>query len=893
MMIPFMTTSVVQLQRGALDLQRGELRSSDGSKVRLTSLEVGLVGYLAARPGQIVPRDELLGEVWGYAARTTSRAVDTTMARLRRKVERDSRAPYHFITVHGTGYRFVALDPVVPETTLLVGRWEIDLAQRTATREGATRPLSGPQASLLTVLADARGHPVAADTLFHRVFQRGPSARRALVSAMYRLRQLLEDTPTEPRFLLTTREGYRLLARRPGERRLPPQDPGPFVGRDVQVGEILEALDRHRVVTLHGIGGIGKSRLAAEVARAEPEERAVVWISLSGVAPGEVLGRIARALGGAVDAAEIAGRLAEVEGLVVIDEAEGGGEVLGAVLAEGRRVLVTSRVPLQVPAEHAIRIEPIADAAAMQLLDALAPPNDDAAERATLVRWLEGIPLALVLAARRLARVSAAELAERMDQRLQLLDGGQGRQRSLLTVLEETWDALDAVAREVWAQLSVLRGSFDLQTAEAIVACRGWVVDPLERLGEHAIIEIEPHQGRARYAMLETVRQFGASKLTPEERSVVKRRLSVWACERAQAHRYYVHEGGQLYEDWPNLQEGWDPDGAEPPLTRIVARFVLRMRGFNEAHAFLDAALARRWSVPVALERAQVLYGRGDAEACEEALAELREQIDDPRDRASLETIAARNAYRQGRMADSVAHARASLRGLSQGAQRNAFTIMLVGALLEVGKLEEAEVVIEPLLQDHDPNSRAHVHYMAAAIADLRHDLPRAISLMHQAVTSQTAPVSKANYRAMLAEYLAMAERFDEAEAMLEAAERLLRRWPDRMCRCAVAGSWAVLRLRQWRLDEAVAAFQRSEALTPIAGGDAWVQLWVAAIRAVQGRMAQAKIHAAQAEALPSASMHAALRSNLAPLWGEPTTPLPYTGRDVGLVKFILRHRST
>lgn len=872
--------AIVQLQRGALDLDHNELQAPDGPVVHLTSLESGVLAYLTARPGQIVARDELLVEVWGYAATTSTRAVDTTMARLRRKVERDPRHPFHLITVHGTGYRFVPLVTAPEVPSLVVGRRAVDLERRTVLVDGQTTVLTEAQAALLARLAEARGRSVFVETLCHEVFDRGPSARRALVAAIYRLRQLLEDVPTEPRHLCTTEDGYRLVARRPGERQPPPTPSGPFVGRETLLANVRTALDAHRIVTLVGIGGIGKTRLAAEVARAEPEDRLVVWVSLSGRSTEhELFEALALALGGAVEAPALAARLDEIDGLVVLDEAEGVAAHLAPLLGHGPHLLVTSRRAVGHPDEHTVLVDPLAPAAARRLLG---EPAGDGVD--LLVERLEGIPLAIVLAARRLGRVSAQELADRMDHRLQLLDGGEGRQRSLQTVLADTWDTLDPEARTVWAQASMLPGGFDLATAEAVIACEAWVIDPLDRLVDHGLVQVDPGATPTRYAMLETVRQFGVAQLSEPDRPAVVARLRAWATAAVRDHLHFVSEGAFVH-DWPNLLAAWDPDAPDPALTRVLARYVLHRRGGDAAIAMVEEALTRCSSMPLAIERVGLMQQIGRTEEARRGLEALHP--DDPRDQAERSALLGLNAYRRGAPAEALRHARDAMTAVGAGRARRQYTAMVVGALLGQGEVEEAAVLLAPLLREADPERRSRAHFLAASVSELRGDLVGAVDHTHQAIAADPSPVKRAQYRTILAEYLTILERFDDADDALRRAEVTLRRWPDAMVRSAAAGARGLLAVRQGRFDDAAEAFVAAEASSPDADGDAWCQLWLAAIRARQGDLDRARAHAARAGALPNAAVHEPLRQHLAVLWGEDEPTEPYTARDARIVAHL------
>ncbi|MBX2802226.1 MAG: winged helix-turn-helix domain-containing protein [Myxococcales bacterium] len=195
----------------------------DGSRTRLTTREAELLGYLVARPGQTVSRSELLEQVWGYAPSVVSRASDTTLTRLREKVERDPKNPVHLITDFGAGYRFAPLGgpaPVEPTEvepaprgrTLQLTGCEVDLSRRTAVRDGETTSLTTQDVGILELLLRANGALVGVDDLLREVWEvRDLSRRRMVHMAVARLRAKIESDPSNPDHLFTARgKGYRL-----------------------------------------------------------------------------------------------------------------------------------------------------------------------------------------------------------------------------------------------------------------------------------------------------------------------------------------------------------------------------------------------------------------------------------------------------------------------------------------------------------------------------------------------------------------------------------------------------------------------------------------------------------------------------------------------------------
>ena len=322
-----------------------------------------------------------------------------------------------------------------------------------------------------------------------------------------------------------------------------------FVGRSAELQELSEAVRSSRLVTLIGPGGVGKTRLAVEAAATLREEhRDGAWLVefASVTEPGGVAPAVAGALGAAVaglvgppspdSTVELIVRFLAGRSLVVVlDNCE---HVIGqaAALAEtlagtvpGLRLIATSREPLGVPGEVLVPVGPLALPAAVELFVDRAravrpgftadghtrPVIDD------ICRRLDGLPLAVELAAARLRSLTLATLAERLDDRFRLLTVGARtalpRQQTLRAVVDWSYDLLFEDERRLFARLSVFVGGCDLDAAEAVCADdqvpAGEILDILSRLVDKSLVTA-PDAGRdARFIQLQTLWQYGRDRL--------------------------------------------------------------------------------------------------------------------------------------------------------------------------------------------------------------------------------------------------------------------------------------------------------------------------------------------------------------------------------------------
>ncbi|MFW6090469.1 MAG: helix-turn-helix transcriptional regulator [Actinomycetota bacterium] len=330
-----------------------------------------------------------------------------------------------------------------------------------------------------------------------------------------------------------------------------------FVGREGERAKAADLVTDDRVVTLTGPAGCGKTRLAVEVVGdvASGFSDGACWVDLQGVSEA---GLVAPAFGRAVDIHErpeqplidtLAEQLHARHLLVVLDNCEHLVEACADLVGEltsacpQLHVLATSRVPLVIEGEATFEVGPLpvpdrdassastvaaADAArlfevrARQVAADFRIDDDNASAVAEICGRLDGIPLAIELAAARVRVLAPAQIAAGLSDRFGLLTGGvrgaPARQRTLEASLDWSYDLLDDVQRLALARLSVFAGSFELDAAEAVVGGAGIdgddVLDLVAGLVEQSLLQVTQRQGRARYRLLETIRVYARQRLS-------------------------------------------------------------------------------------------------------------------------------------------------------------------------------------------------------------------------------------------------------------------------------------------------------------------------------------------------------------------------------------------
>ena len=440
-----------------------------------------------------------------------------------------------------------------------------------------------------------------------------------------------------------------------------------FVGRERELAELKELLNTTRLLTLTGPGGGGKTRLALTLAGAAQStfRDGAWWVDLSALAdPALVPSAVATRL----DVREQAGRslletLAEYVGpmnaLIVLDTCEhlleGCGRLVEALLQAGPslRVLATSREPLGVQGEVIWRVplmslppsahsafEDARRAEAIQLFVARARSahpgfvltEANAGPIADICRRLDGMPLAIELAAARARHLTVSEVLKRLDDRFRFLVGlrsAADRHRTLRAAFDWSYDLLNDAERSLFNRLSVFAGGFTLEAAQAVCAAEdletGDILDVLSRLVDRSLVIIEEAKdGSIWYRLLDTMRQYAEEKLR-EQRGEVEavrtrhRDFYLTLAERGAAEAYGPSQrlwGDRFEREHANLRAALDCS-----LERADAEAALRLAAatawfweyhgyWQEGRARLDAALAPRGEVST-IARAQALSAAG------------------------------------------------------------------------------------------------------------------------------------------------------------------------------------------------------------------------------------------------------------------------------------------
>ena len=391
-----------------------------------------------------------------------------------------------------------------------------------------------------------------------------------------------------------------------------PVTASPLLGREQELEQVVTLLaEGPRLVTVTGPGGTGKTRFALQVAAelVGTFSDGVFWVPLAGLTDPElVLPEIARTLPARDD---LLGYLRGKQLLLLLDNFE---HLLAAVpdvasllaAADGLRVLVTSRAPLRMAGEQEFPLEPLPPADAVTLfLERARGVGKDLAPSATIEAIclrLDGLPLAIELAAARTKLLSPEALLERLDRTLSLLTGGARdapeRQRTLRATIEWSHDLLDEEAKRLFARLSVFLGSFPLAAAEEVCDAD---LDALSALVDLSLLKPIAED---RFLMLETIREYAAERLEASGEAEELRRRHADAF-RSLAAECYAHRvdaetecSERLESDHDDLRAAleWlgahDPD-AELELAGALGWFWLSHTHLAEGRRRLTDALAR------------------------------------------------------------------------------------------------------------------------------------------------------------------------------------------------------------------------------------------------------------------------------------------------------------
>jgi predicted ATPase len=478
-----------------------------------------------------------------------------------------------------------------------------------------------------------------------------------------------------------------------------------FIGREAEVADVQAAVRAHRLVTLTGVGGVGKTRLALEVAaRLADEFPDGVWFfELAAVAdPAAVPDAVASVLGitqqpGKSVSESVAAALEGRLRLLVFDNCEhvrdAAADLVEAILAHSAtvRMLATSREGLGVADEQLWPVPSLdvgagIDSAAVSLFveraRSVAPrfamtQSEEAAAVVEICRRLDGIPLAIELAASRMASMTASEVRDRLDQRFRLLVGsrrGLERHQTLRHAVAWSYDHLMMPEKALLERCSVFAGGFNLQSACAVGGFDGSddyaVLDLLDALVRKSLLVADRPAGRTRFSMLETIRQFA------EEQLVARGAAS----EARAAHaRHFAGREADMLALWdsPRQREAYDSFTVEFANLRTAFRWAAD-------HGDLDAAA----TIATYAGFFGYLVENYEPIAWAEELIEPARAVDHPR-LAFLYVIASL-CYMPGRIEAAVRYSNAGQMAIASGRGEVPFGLegMLGGPYMAIGQPE-------------------------------------------------------------------------------------------------------------------------------------------------------------------------------------------------------------
>ena len=612
-----------------------------------------------------------------------------------------------------------------------------------------------------------------------------------------------------------------------------------FVGREAELARVRELVSASRLLTLTGAGGSGKTRLALQAA-AEQIGRAPdgVWlVELASLTDGgQIAGAVAAALGiqdqaGPALAEALVRALTAQDTLIVLDNCEhlidDAAKFCEQVIQRCPqvRILATSREPLGIDGERVYRVpslslpgdvemvEEVAASDAVRLFAERARDSGFILDRqsaplvATICRRLDGIPLALELAAARLSSMSLKQISDRLDQRFRLLTGGSRnampRQQTLQATVEWSFGLLGQQERDTLARLSVFVESFDLDAAEALCTTPAVdafdVADLLGSLVDKSLVVADHGDGAVRYRLLESIRQYSAQELLRSAGDAEVLRVrdlhADYYLRLAQTAAPALTGSGQrdwlrrLDCEWDNLRAAFAHLAAEQRADDVL-RLAVDVERFAITRAHADVLSYLRPAIEQAGPAASVLLADGMTVAAQLSTLFLRTD--------AAEMAAARSYSEQAlAMAQALGDRRTEARAISRliesayidGDSDIAHRLAEQGVAI-ARELGDAQVLGEQLqnLGYTAPDEEASQRARLEALACFRQsgDDLLACSLLTNLASAELH-----------------AGRIEEGSAHLEAAMALAERVGGDLVVYAVRGNLALLRLIQRRYAEA------------------------------------------------------------------------------------------
>ena len=510
----------------------------------------------------------------------------------------------------------------------------VALAEAARCDRGLALEATGEHERAAELLREAAGRDAGDETVLAALMRAESWSRSPAVALeIYeQYRRRLRDRGAVPGPALRAAHEAVLAAESPVRHGLEPE-PEHFLGREADVTGVLKTLSTHRLVTLTGPGGVGKTTLAQVVA-ARCRRPAVYVVALAEVSPGADLIRVLLDAVGGPGAADgdprraLAAALAQPGTVLVLDNCEHladqladlVGPLLGA--CPDLRVLATSRRPLDLAAEYVHRLEPLDSVSAAELFRAralAARPGQviDDEDLDDLLSRLDGIPLAIELAAARTRSLSVGQIAERLPGRPDLLTAARdapARQRTLRAVIEWSWNLLDPAERRAMARLALLADGFTLAAVEALVGAQA--ADLLDALVSHSLLVVRD-RGLPRFHMLVTVRDFALEQLSASgDEAAARAALHEWAVDLCSQIRFPIDAGDFGDASHPESRHHdrlfQEVAHNEAVILQQLDRLLARADDYGsdrlpaelrDAICLIGAALMRLWSVTWSYER--------------------------------------------------------------------------------------------------------------------------------------------------------------------------------------------------------------------------------------------------------------------------------------------------